>query len=361
MSFLSKLFGPKEEPIKTDAEFWNWFEQHAAEFHDVLKKRDNIEGKLLNKVIAKLNQLRDGYFLLVGMIDGQTAELIITPDGDIKNIVFVEDLVASAPKIAGWKFIALKPAMTEPDFGIQMGAHTFDQSKLYFRYTQDKDYPDNIAITIVHDDYQESNKKEIANGSFIFLDNYLGEYQSVLGIDHVKFAAKTDSSEELIPISKLKDFLIWREKEFVEKYEAVGYNGENASFGMLQADLPGGDRLLAVVNSDLLQWHGKPSHPWIVTVELKYKGSNGMPNEKTSELLQEIQENIEKDLPEADGYLHIGRQTAQNTREIYLACRDFRRPAKVLDEVKRRFADRISMDYTIAKDKYWQSMERFRQ
>lgn len=362
MSFLSKIFGPKSEPIKTNSDFWNWFEQHAAGFHTVLKQRDHIERKLLNKVIEKLNQLREGYFVLVGMNDGGTAELIITPDGAIKNIVFAEELIAAAPQIEGWKFIALKPAMPDSDFGIQMGPYTFNTQNLHFRYHKDESYPDNIAITIIHDDYNESNKKEIANGCFIFLDNYLGEYQSVSGLDEVRFGHKEDSSDELIPISKLKDFLTWREKEFVEKYDATKYDPANDSFGMLQADLQSGNKLIAVVNSGLLEWDNKASHPWIATVEVQYDGkkNNGMPDENTSAVLEEIQETIEKALPDTDGYLHIGRQTAQNNREIYLASREFRRLSKALDEVKHQYSDRIALDYSIVKDKYWLSMERFK-
>ena len=39
--------------------------------------------------------------------------------------------------------------------------------------------------------------------------------------------------KELIPISKLKDFLTWREKEFIEKYEGTRHNTENDSYALL--------------------------------------------------------------------------------------------------------------------------------
>ena len=32
-----------------------------------------------------------------------TSELVITPDGVIKNIAFVEELVQAAPKMINWK------------------------------------------------------------------------------------------------------------------------------------------------------------------------------------------------------------------------------------------------------------------
>ena len=36
--------------------------------------------------------------------------------------------------------------------------------------------------------------------------------------------AKAKIKKELIPIEKLKDFLIWRQKEFIEKYEGTRRN-----------------------------------------------------------------------------------------------------------------------------------------
>lgn len=40
------------------------------------------------------------------MYDENTVELIITPDGDLKNIAFAEELVEAAPKLDKWKFTA---------------------------------------------------------------------------------------------------------------------------------------------------------------------------------------------------------------------------------------------------------------
>jgi predicted fused transcriptional regulator/phosphomethylpyrimidine kinase len=55
------------------------------------------------------------------MLDDDTAELVLTADGSLLNIAFVEDLVETAPNLKGWKFTALKPAMENEDFTINMG------------------------------------------------------------------------------------------------------------------------------------------------------------------------------------------------------------------------------------------------
>jgi hypothetical protein len=61
-----------------------------------------------SKLGDKIDELRDGYWFLTGMSDDETVELIITADETIKNIVFVEELVASAPKLNGWEIHSFK-------------------------------------------------------------------------------------------------------------------------------------------------------------------------------------------------------------------------------------------------------------
>ena len=162
---------------------------------------------------------------------------------------------------------------------------------------------------------------------------------------------------------KLKDFLIWRQKEFVEKYEGVLQNTDNANFSILEAELKSGNKLIATINTDILNWDKKASHPWIVCLEIKFGGeeSNGMPDNNTYQKLNEIEDIVLEELKDYDGYLNIGRQTADGIREVYFACKEFRKPSKVIHEFKLRNSERFVVSYSIYKDKYWKSFDRFRQ
>jgi hypothetical protein len=71
-------------------------------------------------------------------------------------------------------------------------------------------------------------------------------------------------------------------------------------------------------------------------------------------------DDIMLDLKDFEGYLNIGRQTADNSREIYFACKDFRKPSKVLYELTKKYSGQLDLTYDIYKDKYWRSYERFR-
>ena len=354
----------KEKPIETYEDFWDWFLTYEKKFYKIVKEggSNNISLNFFDKIAPKLDELKEGVWYLTGMLNENTADLILTSDGDIKNFYLIEELISSAPKIKGWKFRAHKPEHNIENVGIEMGGFSFNSENIYFYSNDLEEYPDEIDITIIHNEFSEDLRSEIINGCYIFLDNYLGELNSTLLIDNIEFESKEKAKKELIPIEKLKAFLIWREKEFVEKYEGLRRNTENDSYGSLEGTLNNGNKMVAIVNTDLLGWDAKGSHPWILRFEIKYDGedNNGFPDNETYKFLDLLEEEIVLVLKDVDGYLNIGRETANGLREIHFACKDFRKPCKIADIVIKKYLGKFEIDYEIYKDKYWQTFERFK-
>jgi hypothetical protein len=56
----------------------------------------------------------------------------------------------------------------------------------------------------------------------------------VTTIDNLKIISKEEAQKELIPVEKLKAYLTWRQKEFIEKYEGVRRNTENDNYSILK-------------------------------------------------------------------------------------------------------------------------------
>ncbi len=361
MGFLDKILGKKEASIQSNSDFWNWFLKNEKEFFDIVKSRQNIHQGFFEKLGPKLDEIHGGIYFLTGMSDENTVELILTPDGVIKNIYVIEELVNSAPQIEGWKITALKPASDIKDVSISYEDFTFNKDNLKFYPNLHKEYPDEIDLTVVYDDFVEEKRSIITNGIYIFLDNYLGELHSVTLIDNMKIEDPTAVSEELIPIEKLKDYLIWREKEFVEKYEGTRHNTENDNYSSFEATTKNGEVVIAIINSDILQWDKKAYHPGVFIVTIPFAGTNntGMPDKETYQLLNEIEEEIVPNLQDMDGYLNIGRETSTNKREIFFACKDFRKPSKVADEIIKKYNDTFEISYEIYKDKYWRTFRAY--
>src|SRR6476620_6203271 len=92
MSFLKSIFKTKDEPVRSYDDFWNWFEKNAKAFYKVVEGHANVERDFFNRLAPKLNELKDGFWYLTGMYDDNTAEMVLTADGTVKNLVFVEEL-----------------------------------------------------------------------------------------------------------------------------------------------------------------------------------------------------------------------------------------------------------------------------
>ncbi|GIQ57928.1 hypothetical protein Flavo103_10640 [Flavobacterium collinsii] len=361
MSFFDKVLGKKRSPINSYDDFWNWFLKNEKEFFNIVQRGENIPKDFFDKLGPKLAEIHPEIYFLAGMIDDQIAELVLTPDGVIRNIYIIEELVNAAPKIEGWKFTALKPAINIKNVGIKFENFELNADNLKFYPTINKDFPDEIDLTIVYDHFTEDKKQLITNGVYIFLDNYLGELDSVTSIDNMKVIGNNEISEELVPIEKLKDYLIWREKEFVEKYEGIWYDTEKDNYSSFEAGTKEGGVLLAIMNTSILKWDKKASHPWIFIISIPFDGSNtnGMPDEETYQLLNEIEDEIMVELKDSDGYLNIGRETGENKREIFFACKDFRKPSKTADAILKKYNSSFDISYEIYKDKYWQTFSHY--
>lgn len=362
MRFLSNIFGRKHNKKDNIHEFWTWFLKNEQAFFHSVKNNDQIDQNFFSKLSPKVDALRKDLYFLTGMYNEHVAELVITPDGVVKNIAFVENLIESAPALPNWKFTALKPAIDDIEkLKITMYGFSFDINDMFFYPILHTYRPDEVDIVIVHPDYSENEKANITHGVEIFLDNYIGELNSIISIDSLSVTSKDMAAGELIPLTKLKDYLIWREKEFIEKYTHLKHDTDLDSYTAFEGTMQNGSPILAVINTALLDWDGKASHPWIAILRIDYDGttSHGMPDQQTYGLMDKFEEDLMLSFPPDIGSLNIGRETADNIREVYIACTEFRKTSQIIDQLIIVYQDQLQIDYSIYKDKYWRSFNRF--
>lgn len=359
---IKALFSTPEKPISNYAEFWKWFRQHEQRFHRTIQSGKDVNRDFLEPLFSKLKELREGVYLLAGMLDANTVEVVFTAEGNFRHIYFVEELIAAAPHMLGWKFTPSKPPTAISNFNLEMGGYTFSKDNLSFYPEEQPDYPDEIKIIVIHQDFTAENNRDITLGVYNYLDNYLGELNSITIIDSLDVKGPDGAVQELIPIEKLEGYLNWRQKEFVEKYDAVRHNMKDDMYASLNGELEDGRPLVMIVNSTLLDWDGKASHPWIIDFTMEYEGTrtNGMPDKPVYQLMDKIEDEMAAQLPDVEGYLSIGRQTGGNKRKVYMACKDFRLPCKVFDTIQDKYGENISMNLSVFKDKYWRSFDKFR-
>ena len=342
--------------------FWDWFTQYERTYFQVVQEGTHIQEAFFDDLSPALDAVKEGLYFQAGMADDHIAELVISAEGAIENIVFAEELVAAAPALAGWKFTALKEASSDIEqIVIHLADYEFRASNIQFYPDDAAAYPDEIALTVTHADLTEENYATIENGTLIFLDTYLGELAFATLVDQVTIVSEPQAQQALVPVTKLRDFLTWRQKEFVGKYSGMRHGTDNDTYASFTAERADGQQLIAIINTDLLEWDAKASHPWVMVVTIPFDGTqrNGMPDSETCELLNQLEDELIAELPDHEGFLNVGRQTASGNREIYFACQNFRKPSKVLYQCQTRYAETFALEYSLYKDKYWQTFERF--
>lgn len=353
---FERFFKSEEKSHDPVLDFWNWFSKNEASFRKALQNQTDIEGDFLEPIKSKLEPINEQIFFLAGIKD-DTYELIFTPDGILSTVVYVEALVAAAPSLPHWEFIALKPPTpASSEFGIKMYDQDFKIHDLYFYPIEDQTYPDTINIAVICKLIEDSNKELYSNPVYILLENFIGEANLMTIIDHIEIINGSEIDSDLhVPLVKLPDYLKWRQKEFIEKYEGIRHDIDEDTYSVLEFENENGNAV-AIINSDLMKWDRKASHPWLLVLSMEIPADT---SEATWTWLDDIEVEVNSLLPSIEGYLNIGRRTSNHTREIIWANKDFRLPAKVIDAFIKKYESKITMRYDLYKDKYWQSLEVF--
>lgn len=342
--------------------FWLWFEAHAPAFNTILENGDNIEQSIFVPLAEHLRTLDADIFFLLGYKKDQAAELILTADGNVKNMFLIDELVALAPEVPDWKFVAHKQSMDLDHLRITIGGFDFNKDTIFFRPVVHEDFPDLIDMEVIYKKYDAEQITTINQGIFIFLDNYLGEVNFVKNIDNIRIVAAVEDEAEVVPIYKLKNYLIWREKEFIEKYNETTSAIAEESYTVLSAQLPDEQSMIAVINTKVLNWDAKASHPWIGVFAITYESSlhDGFPDEVVLQSLEQLEQDLLDNLPLERGFIHIGRQTSGGVREIFFTTKDYDMLARVFYRIKDLYTNEFEINTDIYKDKYWRTFDKYR-
>lgn len=339
--------------------FWSWFVENLDNIRIEAERSNNfeIESKILT---TKLRELRDDCMVIGRKKPEGILELIFSADGNLQHFAFIEQLVEDAPGIEGLDFIALKPEHNIEKSGVVLNGITYSKDNLHFIENRFDDLPDEIDISIIHPEVTDENRNEISKGVCVFLDNFLGENKFATTIDFFDVVNPEEAGADLIPIEKLKAYLLWREKEFVEKYDDAWYTADDEDYSSLEAETDDGTPVYAIMNMSLLKWGGKASHPWMFVVNMNYSvNEQGLPDDNTAGLLDEVELKIAKQLTDSEGYLNIGQQAVKGVAEVYLACKDFRKPSLVFDQLVEEYGKSLLFSYELFKDKYWQTLQQY--
>lgn len=353
------LFKKKE---KTPAEsFWNWFVKNEHRFKDAIGNTDKAH-LFLDELINQIKPFNPWLKALAGPYDEKRFELIITADGDIALFCKVEELVQAAPAVANWLITAHKPSIGVEPMSIEMFGHRFSSDNMSFYPVTDDQFPDEISIVITHPGYNEDEDGNFQTAGMIYLENALGELNTATMIDKYEVSRPPSPEEniELIPLAKLDGYLKWREKEFVEKYANREDKRPAESWGVLEAEDREGKPMFATIDSGFRGWEYMAAYPWLVQVDIEYKGDGkGLPNKKQMKDMQQIEDDLVEKMSAMQSVLFLGHHTHDHLRSIFIHTDDYNPVSKIIHAYIDNGNGQYKPTFFIRKDKYWQNMAFF--
>ena len=89
--------------MEDQRKFWEWFKQNEGRFRDVEVPEKE---RLLDDLLDALHDYCPQLWFETGRAEDGCNELIISAEGDTSYFSAVRTLIAVAPTISGWRFIA---------------------------------------------------------------------------------------------------------------------------------------------------------------------------------------------------------------------------------------------------------------
>lgn len=179
------MFGifKKKKPISREEKFWNYFLENQKILADFIDS-DLSDYRPYNEVTQKMKIYSDYLFPEVTKYKNGKYVLVITPDGEPKGILPTQKLYESKPLIENWvveKFRQPKDDFTEFEYeGLKYASSDIEILSEYDNETEKM----NIQVFIRNMNSDEQKYKTMA---WIYLDNILGEFNSIKKLGYVDF------------------------------------------------------------------------------------------------------------------------------------------------------------------------------
>lgn len=179
--------------------FWKWFSTESAALR-------SLEPELLAERLAEALRSHVGDLgVEVGDEEEEPAQLqevVFTADGDATRFDAVKALVAAAPALDGWSFVALKPPMGF-DFTLEADGVELDGSALRFEPLMG---PDGLGLRLYLPE-TVAKEDDVEQLIRLLLQTGVGE-ENAAGIVHVEAAPlSSPEAREAIALPELANYL----------------------------------------------------------------------------------------------------------------------------------------------------------
>jgi len=195
--------------------FWEWFKRHHPEYVSLKNKSKKEINYLLNELTAHLRAYFKFFGFSIECVKDKPARLTISVNGQARHFKKAEDLVAKAPKISGWIFVALEdPRPIDFFLEQQMKATGIDPREFYFSF--ERNDPHNAGLVVYHPLCTKENVRVMYCLAYDAVYNLLGErsFGNDISWMEVENLSYTDPAK-VEELEKLPAYMALRRSEMV--------------------------------------------------------------------------------------------------------------------------------------------------
>jgi hypothetical protein len=188
-------------------DFWVSFQEDK----DALAKISTADHPAYDAVLRKLQQLDSGLYFEFSP-SSESNELVITADGDAELFDLVEEIVACAPRLDGWRVFALKRKQGFPEtvtwqgFNISMSEVVFDPLN--------REGSRDLGLCIYVQGLARDDVDYAHSAILRAIDFGLGERSFAENVQYVEVRPLPVGSrlEDFIPLADLEKYIDWRSR-----------------------------------------------------------------------------------------------------------------------------------------------------
>jgi hypothetical protein len=184
--------------------FWEWFKNHHTEYIGMNKKSKKHVRYWMNELNAHLRAYYKFFGFTLALDEKGTNKLTITVNGKAVHFKKAEALVAAAPAIEGWQFVALDEPMPV-DFMLDEQIKEAGISPQEFSFSFADDDPQSGDIILYHPLCTEENEHIFLRLAEAAIYNLLGERSFAMDIQSVYLCnlSLAEPGHELLMLEEL--------------------------------------------------------------------------------------------------------------------------------------------------------------
>lgn len=192
--------------------FWEWFRNHEADFGNLKSTQQDF----WDIALGELKRIDRGLWFELSAHDEKPRELIIFAEGNVELFPLIDNLVAEAPILPEWKFIALKPPRGF-EFQMKFEDIPLNPAQMYFQPILDDSNPNFLRLEIAVSNFDAADESRLLTGLIIILETGLGERCVAEEIQDVQvIPLQEHHKNEFIELRRVGEYLKWRKAKLAK-------------------------------------------------------------------------------------------------------------------------------------------------